>query len=253
MLKKSCAAPSQLRSLKIGLGLLVCIWSADNAFADTTQVLGTVNFTLTTYPGAPTNPGGGGPFELTFDAAGSTATLSPATLLNTYKIPNSVLIWCNDLHDEITPGNENTGVSLILHSASLLGGLIAEGSLWLNNVTGGVNLDAAGLAEFHGFTETALQISAVIQDEIWANSGQQSPIPSSIAGINSTDLAAIESLIMSFATSHYSGYISLEQVGLQTQVFSVPGPIAGAGLPGLLAACGGLIALARRRRKIAFV
>ena len=30
---------------------------------------------------------------------------------------------------------------------------------------------------------------------------------------------------------------------------AVPGPLAGAGLPGLVAACGGLIALARRRRK----
>jgi hypothetical protein len=30
---------------------------------------------------------------------------------------------------------------------------------------------------------------------------------------------------------------------------SVPGPVVGAGLPGLLAACGGLIALARRRRR----
>jgi hypothetical protein len=43
------------------------------------------------------------------------------------------------------------------------------------------------------------------------------------------------------------------QAGAQIVTFSatvaVPGPIAGAGLPGLLAACGGLVAFARRRRQ----
>jgi hypothetical protein len=43
-------------------------------------------------------------------------------------------------------------------------------------------------------------------------------------------------------TSGYSGNIS---------TFAVPGPMLGAGIPGLLAACGGLIALARRRRRAA--
>ena len=41
-------------------------------------------------------------------------------------------------------------------------------------------------------------------------------------------------------TSGYGGNLSVSQV---------PAPIAGAGLPGLIMACGGLLALARRRRK----
>jgi len=44
-----------------------------------------------------------------------------------------------------------------------------------------------------------------------------------------------------------------ESFYLVPNVAAVPGPIAGAGLPALLIACGGLVALARRRRKAAAV
>ena len=45
-----------------------------------------------------------------------------------------------------------------------------------------------------------------------------------------------------------SGTDGNAQPSILVNAFSVPGPIVGAGLPGLVAACGEVFALARRRR-----
>jgi hypothetical protein len=63
------------------------------------------------------------------------------------------------------------------------------------------------------------------------------------------DICTQASGICSSTTSSATGLVG---AGLSTEQqctnCAVPGPIVGAGLPGLLAACAGLVAFARRRR-----
>jgi hypothetical protein len=92
--------------------------------------------------------------------------------------------------------------------------------------------------------------------------------PSGLALLVST-FSATENLLTNTLTFNGTGVLSLTgfdntignftlttQIGsgiISTTTFSataaVPGPIVGAGLPGLIAACGGLLAFARRRRR----
>jgi hypothetical protein len=173
---------------------------------------------------------------------------------------STLLAWCLDIYDFLQPSGTyavtpNGPINGVTHPAdgAKIGGLIVEGnSLVAANKS--LTLHDGG----HTYTFTVADEAAATQIAIWSTEyGSNFHYSTSIMPAGFSDLVA-------YVESHAgtSNYFTLDPdpancVSGQTKGCTnptnqhlgyVPGPVVGAGLPGIIAACIALIALGRRRR-----
>jgi hypothetical protein len=183
-----------------------------------------------------------------YTAAGFSCSVGPMTFSNIVVAPtivdgSGVLSF---LH--ITPYSQNGEFGLQLNFFASTGpsaGGANQGHvdfIWSFDVTG---VPAIGDA-FLGFVAFQSGTGVVAVSELLSNG-----VTLEVAGTGSDfeTFSPITSLHVTKDTFSLSGLDGFSSASSLINAFSVPGPIAGAGLPGLLAACGGLLALARRRRQ----
>ena len=127
-----------------------------------------------------------------------------------------------------------------------------ENGLGLNptveNEISGTNLIQIAMAA--GLSGVSFIMNSVQAGEAWevwgSNSATALGAPLILMG---TDEASHPLPFFNFYSFGAAGFLPASGNVLLSSISAVPGPIVGAGLPGLIAACAGLLALARRRRR----
>jgi hypothetical protein len=154
------------------------------------------------------------------------------------------------------------GQSLFLFNDTISGSTITNITATLNGATVAIPGGLTGVTNTSVMADGTGTFTAVVKCTATDNTCNPGMIPT----INDLHFTVTNATLAQLETANANGNLFVADIlcgSAQTQCggltgpvdvtpLAVPGPTAGAGLPGLLAACGGLFFLARRRKQAGF-